>query len=294
MSVEVLRTVAALGQRCEEVRSRGGWIGFVPTMGALHEGHLALARAARARVGADGLVVTSIFVNPTQFAAHEDLSKYPRDLDADVARCATAGVNVVFAPSVDEIYPRGDSTRVRVSGVSEPLEGEFRPTHFEGVATVVARLFNAVGPCSAVFGRKDYQQLRVIIRMTRDLLLPVEIISHSTVREPDGLAMSSRNRYLSTADRARAAKIPAALSLSVRAWENGERATESLRETAENALRPWVDAVDYVALRDADDLSALPDVLADERRGVLAVAVRVGGTRLIDNVVLGVDPPPCG
>jgi pantoate--beta-alanine ligase len=294
VSVEVLRTVGALHARCDEVRARGGWVGFVPTMGALHEGHLALARAARARAGADGLVVTSIFVNPTQFAAHEDLSKYPRDLDADVARCATAGVNVVFAPSVDEIYPPGDSTRVRVSGVSEPLEGEFRPTHFEGVATVVARLFNAVGPCSAVFGRKDYQQLRVIIRMTRDLLLPVEIISHSTVREPDGLAMSSRNRYLSPADRARAAKIPAALGLAVRAWESGERATERLRETAENALRPWVDAMDYVSLRDANDLSALPDVLRAEHRAVLAVAVRVGTTRLIDNVVLGVDPPPCG
>ena len=294
MSVEVLRTVGALHARCDEVRARGGWVGFVPTMGALHEGHLALARAARARAGADGLVVTSIFVNPTQFAAHEDLSKYPRDLDADVARCATAGVNVVFAPSVDEIYPPGDSTRVRVSGVSEPLEGEFRPTHFEGVATVVARLFNAVGPCSAVFGRKDYQQLRVIIRMTRDLLLPVEIISHSTVREPDGLAMSSRNRYISTADRARAAKIPAALGLAVRAWESGERATERLRETAENALRPWVDAMDYVSLRDANDLSALPDVLRAEHRAVLAVAVRVGTPRLIDNVVLGVDPPPCG
>jgi pantoate--beta-alanine ligase len=294
VSVEVLRTVGALHARCDEVRARGGWVGFVPTMGALHEGHLALARAARARAGADGLVVTSIFVNPTQFAAHEDLSKYPRDLDADVARCATAGVNVVFAPSVDEIYPPGDSTRVRVSGVSEPLEGEFRPTHFEGVATVVARLFNAVGPCSAVFGRKDYQQLRVIIRMTRDLLLPVEIISHSTVREPDGLAMSSRNRYISTADRARAAKIPAALGLAVRAWESGERATERLRETAENALRPWVDAMDYVSLRDANDLSALPDVLRAEHRAVLAVAVRVGTPRLIDNVVLGVDPPPCG
>lgn len=294
MSVEVLRTVAALRARCDVVRARGARVGFVPTMGALHEGHLALAREARARVGAEGLVVTSIFVNPTQFAAHEDLSKYPRELDADVARCATAGVDAVFAPSLDEMYPDGDQTRVRVAGVSAPLEGEFRPTHFEGVATVVTRLFNAVGPCVAVFGRKDYQQLRVVTRMTRDLLLPVEVVGHRTIREGDGLAMSSRNRYLSPADRARAAKIPAALTLAVRAWESGERATESLRETAEKALRPWVDAVDYVALRDADDLSSLPDVLAYERRAVLAVAVRVGSTRLIDNVVLGEDPPPCG
>lgn len=294
MSVEVLRTVAALRARCDVVRARGARVGFVPTMGALHEGHLALAREARARVGADGLVVTSIFVNPTQFAAHEDLSKYPRELDADVARCATAGVDAVFAPSVDEMYPAGDQTRVRVAGVSAPLEGEFRPTHFEGVATVVTRLFHAVGPCVAVFGRKDYQQLRVVTRMTRDLLLPVEVVGHRTIREGDGLAMSSRNRYLSPADRARAAKIPAALGLAVRAWEGGERATERLRATAEHALRPWVDAVDYVALRDADDLSPLPDVLADARRAVLAVAVRVGGTRLIDNVVLGEDPAPCG
>ncbi len=294
MSVEVLRAVAALRARCDVVRARGARVGFVPTMGALHEGHLALAREARARVGAEGLVVTSIFVNPTQFAAHEDLSKYPRELDADVARCADAGVDVVFAPPVDEMYPDGDQTRVRVSGVSAPLEGEFRPTHFEGVATVVTRLFNAVGPCIAVFGRKDYQQLRVVTRMTRDLLLPVEVVGHRTIREGDGLAMSSRNRYLSPADRARAAKIPAALGLTVRAWEGGERATERLRETAENALRPWVDAVDYVSLRDADDLAALPEVLADHRRAVLAVAVRVGTTRLIDNVVLGVDPPPCG
>lgn len=292
MSAAVLRSVAALRERCDEVRAKGARVGFVPTMGALHDGHLALAREARVRVGDAGLVVTSIFVNPTQFAAHEDLSKYPRELDADVARCASAGVDVVFAPSVDEMYPSGDATRVRVSGVTAPLEGAFRPTHFEGVATVVARLFNAVGPCVAVFGRKDYQQLRVITRMTRDLLMPVEVLGHRTVRESDGLAMSSRNRYLSPADRARAARIPAALGAMVRAWEGGERRVEALVACVESGLRGAVDSVDYVALRDAEDLAELGVELAEGQRAVLALAVRVGGTRLIDNVVLGEDPAP--
>lgn len=291
MSVEVLRTVAALRARCDELRAKGARVGFVPTMGALHDGHLALAREARARVG-DGLVVTSIFVNPTQFAAHEDLSKYPRPFEDDLARCAEVGVNVVFAPEVREMYPEGDQTRVRVSGVSSPLEGEFRPTHFEGVATVVTRLFNAVGPCVAVFGRKDYQQYRVISRMVRDLLIPVEVIGHRTVREADGLAMSSRNRYLSAAERERAAEIPAALRAVCAAWESGERGVSVLVSRAEIALRGAVDSIDYVELRDADELSALEGVLSEGQRAVLAVAVRVGTTRLIDNVVLGEDPSP--
>lgn len=289
MSVEVLRTVAALRARCDEARARGARVGFVPTMGALHDGHIALALEARARVGPSGLVATSIFVNPTQFAPTEDLSKYPRTLDADLARCADAGVDVVFAPAVDEMYPDGDQTRVRVSGVSAPLEGEFRPTHFEGVATVVARLFNAAGPCVAVFGRKDYQQYRVITRMVRDLMIPVEVVGHRTIREADGLAMSSRNRFLSAEDRARAAKIPAALREALRAWDAGERSVRALEARAGDVLRGAVDAVDYVAVRDAEDLSALPEEVPEGRRAVLAVAARVGATRLIDNAVLGED-----
>ena len=292
MSVAVLRAPGAFRALCDDARRAGHRVGFVPTMGALHDGHLALAREARARVGADGLVAVSVFVNPTQFAPNEDLAKYPRELDADVARCAAAGVDAVFAPSAEDMYPAGDQTRVRVPDVAAPLEGAFRPTHFEGVATVVTKLLNAAGPCVAVFGRKDYQQYRVIARMVRDLLVPAEVVGHRTVREADGLAMSSRNRYLSAVDRARAAAIPAALARSQRAWESGARDVEALRALAEDHLRGAVDSVDYVSLRDADDLSALPPTLPEGARAVLAVAVRVGATRLIDNVVLGEDPSP--
>ena len=171
--------------RCDRARAEGLRVGFVPTMGALHEGHLTLAREARNRVGERGLVAVSIFVNPTQFGPTEDLARYPRELDADVARCARAGVDVVFAPSPREMYPPGDQTRVRVPAVAAPMCGPFRPTHFEGVATVVTKLFALAGPCVALFGRKDYQQWRLLDRMARDLFLPVEVVGHPTVREPD-------------------------------------------------------------------------------------------------------------
>lgn len=265
-------------------------MGFVPTMGALHAGHLALAREARRRVGDGGLVAVSIFVNPTQFGPNEDLARYPRELDADVARCGEADVDVVFAPSPDAMYPPGDQTRVTVARVAEPFCGPFRPGHFEGVATVVAKLFALAGPCVAVFGRKDYQQLRVIGRMARDLFLPVEVVGMPTVREPDGVAMSSRNRYLSPDDRARARAIPEALTTAVRAWEGGERDPEALRQMVTARLTPAVDRIEYADVRDADGLEALRHPI--EGKAVLAVAVRVGGTRLIDNVVLGEDPAP--
>ena len=292
MSPAVVHAPEDFRARCDAARAAGRRVGFVPTMGALHEGHLALAREARRRVGGGGLVAVSIFVNPTQFAPTEDLAKYPRELDADVARCATAGVDLVFAPSPGDVYPAGDQTRVRVPEVAAPLEGAFRPTHFEGVATVVTKLFNLTGPCVAVFGRKDYQQWRVLSRMTRDLFLPVEVVGHPTVRERDGLAMSSRNRYLSAEDRRRASAIPEALHAAWHAWARGERRASALREEVEVSLRNVVDAIDYVALRDADDLSELPEALAPDARAVLAVAVRVGATRLIDNLVLGEDPAP--
>lgn len=292
MSVAVVHAPEALRAQCDTARRAGRRVGFVPTMGALHEGHLTLAREARRRVGDDGLVVVSVFVNPTQFAPNEDLARYPRELDADVARCATAGVDLVFAPAAADVYPHGDQTRVRVPDVAAPLEGAFRPTHFEGVATVVSKLFNLVGPCVAVFGRKDYQQWRVLSRMARDLFLPVEVVGHPTVRERDGLAMSSRNRYLSPEDRLRASAIPEALSAAVHAWARGERRAAALRDEVEASLRTVVDAIDYVALRDADDLRDVPETLAPDARAVLALAVRVGATRLIDNVVLGEDPAP--
>jgi pantoate--beta-alanine ligase len=272
-----------------DARRGGARIGFVPTMGALHDGHLALVREARARVGTAGRVAVSIFVNPTQFGPTEDYSRYPRTLDADIARCTEAGVDVVFAPAVEQMYPPGDQTRVRVGALAEPLCGRFRPGHFEGVATVVAKLFTLAGPCVAVFGRKDYQQLRVISRMAEDLFLPVEVIGLPTVREPDGLAMSSRNRYLAPADRARAATLPRALGEAVRAWQAGDRDAEGLRARVEQAVAPAVDSIDYVEIRDADTLAPYD---GQAGRALLALAVRVGGARLIDNVVLGEDAAP--
>jgi pantoate--beta-alanine ligase len=273
----------------EAVRHTGQRTALVPTMGALHAGHLALVHAARERVGAAGTVAVSIFVNPTQFGPNEDFARYPRTFDADLARCAEAGVDVVFAPAPAQMYPPGDQTRVRVGSLAEPLCGGSRPGHFEGVATVVAKLFALAGPSVAVFGRKDYQQLRVITRMAADLFLPVEVVGLPTVREPDGLAMSSRNRYLAPADRARAAVLPRALGEAVRAWQAGERDLERLRTRVEQSIVPAVDAIDYVDLRDADTLATIEGPV---ERAVLALAVRVAGTRLIDNVVLGEDAPP--
>lgn len=273
---------------------RNGACVLVPTMGALHEGHLTLAREARNRVGERGLVAVSIFVNPTQFGPTEDLARYPRELDADVARCARAGVDVVFAPSPREMYPPGDQTRVRVPAVAAPMCGPFRPTHFEGVATVVTKLFALAGPCVALFGRKDYQQWRLLDRMARDLFLPVEVVGHPTVREPDGLAMSSRNRYLSPDERARARAIPLGLSAAVRAWSAGERSKTALLTHAREVIAPAMDSIDYIDARDADLLGELPETLPADARVVIAVAARVGTTRLIDNVVAGEEPPPCG
>jgi pantoate--beta-alanine ligase len=256
-------------------------------MGALHEGHLALMTEARRRVGPSGLVAVSVFVNPTQFGPSEDFSRYPREHDADVARCASVGVDLVFAPSARSMYPAGDQTRVRVTELAAPMCGVTRPVHFEGVATVVTRLFALAGPCVAVFGRKDYQQLQVITRLARDLFLPVEVVGLPTIREADGLALSSRNRYLSPADRARAAAIPAALRAARALYARGERSTMALLDAVSRGLAGSVDAVDYIELRDAAELTLPGTPLPDDARAVLAVAVKIGATRLIDNTVLG-------
>lgn len=258
---------------------------LVPTMGALHEGHLALMSEARRRVGPDGLVAVSVFVNPTQFGPAEDFSRYPRELDADVARCATVGVDLVFAPSPRDMYPDGDQARVRVGALAAPMCGVTRPVHFEGVATVVTKLFALAGSCVAVFGRKDYQQLQVITRLARDLFLPVEVVGLPTVREADGLALSSRNRYLSPADRARATAIPRSLRAARALYARGERSVMALLDAVSQGLVGAVDGVDYIDLRDAAELSETP--LSDETRAVLAIAVKIGDTRLIDNTVLG-------
>jgi pantoate--beta-alanine ligase len=258
-------------------------------MGALHDGHLALVREA---FGHATFVVVSIFVNPAQFAPTEDLGRYPRDLPGDVAKLAAAGANLVFAPEPAVMYPPGDDTRVRVGRVGAPLEGERRPGHFEGVATVVTKLFAAVGPCVAVFGRKDYQQLLVVRRLVRDLLLPVEVIGHPIVRERDGLAMSSRNAYLSGDERARALSIVRGLDAAARAFARGERRRSEIEHLVRASIEPAATSIDYVEARDAEGLDALGETLAE--RAALLVACRVGTTRLIDNVVLGEDPAPLG
>jgi pantoate--beta-alanine ligase len=258
-------------------------------MGALHEGHLTLVREAARRAA---FVAVSIFVNPTQFGPHEDFARYPRQLDVDVAKLASAQVDLVFAPEVQDMYPPGDDTRVRVGAVAAPLEGAHRPGHFEGVATVVAKLLGVVGPCVAVFGRKDYQQLLVVQRMVRDLFLPVTIFAHPIVREADGLAMSSRNVYLSADERARALSIVRGLDAAVRRFAGGVRLIREVERLAREPIERAGASIDYVEARDPDTLGPLEGDAGE--RAVLLVACRVGKTRLIDNVLLGEDAPPLG
>ncbi|MBI4957639.1 MAG: pantoate--beta-alanine ligase [Myxococcales bacterium] len=285
--MQLVREPEAYRRACDAARAAGHRVAIVPTMGALHAGHMALVEAARARAD---WVALSVFVNPTQFGPNEDFERYPRTLEADVARCEAAGVALVYAPPREAMYPAGEETRVRVGATAAPLCGRFRPVHFEGVTTVVAKLFALTGPCLAAFGRKDYQQLRVITRMTTDLFLPVEILGVPIVREPDGLALSSRNAYLSADDRARGLSIARALSAAVRRFDAGERDPEAIVRPALAAVRAAASSVDYVELVDADTLAPPPARLG--ARVLLAVAARFGATRLIDNVVLGEDGPP--
>ena len=287
--MEVIREPLAYQAACRRARADGHSVGLVPTMGALHAGHLALVRTACERTS---YVTVSIFVNPTQFGPSEDLDRYPRTLEADCERCSQAGAEVVFAPEAQAMYPPGDETRVRVQKTAEALCGSYRPAHFEGVATVVAKLLALAGRCTAVFGRKDYQQLRVIHRLVRDLFLPVDIVGVPTVREPDGLALSSRNIYLSGAERQRALAIPQALSQAVAAFGSGEREPTAIAAAVEQALERAADRVDYVELADADTVVPLRRDEPLPTRALLAVAAHVGATRLIDNVVLGEDPAP--
>ncbi len=273
----------------EVARAMGHRVGFVPTMGALHEGHLALVTEARAR-GAT-FVALSLFVNPTQFGPNEDYSRYPRTFDADFARCREAKVDVLFAPAREAMYPKGFASVVEVRGLTDVLEGVHRPGHFAGVTTIVAKLFGLAGSCVAVFGRKDYQQWKVIERMARDLDMAVEVVGMPTVREADGLALSSRNRYLSPEERQRALAIARGLRAAVHALDAGERDAATLAGLARREIEPVFDAIDYVAIADADSLAPI-DRVAD--RAVLAVAAKIGATRLIDNVVLGEERGPAG
>ncbi|MHB8301862.1 MAG: pantoate--beta-alanine ligase [Acidobacteriaceae bacterium] len=256
-------------------------VGFVPTMGALHAGHRSLVQAARSRCD---IVVASIFVNPTQFAPHEDFSHYPRTLEEDCQMLEGEGVDLLFTPSVETIYPPGATTFVEVPGVSDRLDGASRPGHFRGVATVVAKLFHIVQPDLAFFGQKDAAQLAVLRQMVRDLHLPVDLVSCPIVREPDGLAMSSRNRYLSLEERRQALSLSRALLAAEALAKHGERSAEKLLQAMRAALQQEAAVrVDYVAFVDAETLLPLENA---GRGGLLAVAAYVGSTRLIDNVLV--------
>jgi pantoate--beta-alanine ligase len=276
-------TREALAELLSTARAAGRPVGLVPTMGALHAGHASLLRTARAAVG-DGPVVASIFVNPLQFGPNEDLDRYPRTLGADLEVCAAAGVDVVFAPSVDEVYPGGEpEVTVEPGPLGTLLEGRTRPGHFRGVLTVVAKLFGLVRPDLAVFGEKDYQQLTLVRRMVADLCLGVEIVGAETVREPDGLALSSRNRYLDETRRRQAVVLSRGLRAAQAAAADGPEAARAAA-LAVLATEPDVD-LDYLVVT-APDLSDLTGEVPPGTEGRVLVAAKVGATRLIDTMPL--------
>ncbi len=277
-----MRRLTTVGDVRSWRRERGGTVGLVPTMGALHAGHLSLVEAAR---GETDRVVVSVFVNPTQFGPHEDFARYPHDLERDEALLEQAGADAVFAPTAETMYPAGTETIVDVGSVALPLEGERRPGHFRGVATVVLKLLGIATPDRAYFGEKDAQQLAVVRRMVADLDVPVEIRACPIVREPDGLALSSRNAYLSPAERQAASVLFRALGTAEQAWRNGERRGSALREAMRRTLQGEPLArVDYAAAADPVSFHVV-DVAPGPVR--LLLAVYVGETRLIDNLLLG-------
>lgn len=259
----------------------GGEVGFVATMGALHEGHASLIKHSAAN---NERTLVSIFVNPTQFGPNEDLSKYPRTLEADLKLCEAAGADAVFTPDKQMMYPPGYATWVTVEGLTDKLCGATRPDHFRGVTTIVSKLFHIAGPTRAYFGQKDAQQAIVLRRMARDLHLHIELITCPIVREADGLAMSSRNRYLSEDERARAVGLSKALNEVQQLFDKGQREVSVLLPALITKLEDYVDKLDYAEFLDAEDLSNIATI---ERPALAAVAAFVGSTRLIDNVVLG-------
>lgn len=279
--MEIIHSITEMQSLSKALRLSGKTIGFVPTMGALHEGHLSIVRES---VKANDVTIVSIFVNPAQFSEGEDFNRYPRDYESDIKKLGGLSVNAVFMPGVAEIYPEGYKTYIKVRGLSDKLCGQFRPGHFRGVATVVMKLFNAVMPVRAYFGLKDYQQCAVLRKMSADLNLDIEIVLCPTVREPDGLAMSSRNAYLSAEERLDAAFIYKALKEAELAVKDGSlkiRAVATrLRETLSQAKT--ITEIQYASAYDPDTL----DEITGGTRVLIAAAVKIGGTRLIDNIVI--------
>ncbi|MCG0278317.1 MAG: pantoate--beta-alanine ligase [Thermanaeromonas sp.] len=281
--MELFKTISGVREWVKDQRQQGRKIGLVPTMGYLHEGHLTLMRWAKKSCEA---VIISIFVNPTQFGPQEDYERYPRDLERDLRLAREVGVDAVFAPEVEEMYPPGYATYVEVEGLTEVLCGASRPGHFRGVATVVTKLFNIVQPDEAFFGLKDYQQAVVIKRMVKDLNIPVEIVTVPTVREEDGLALSSRNKYLTPEERRQALSLYRALKLGEELIRRGERRADKVREAmSREILSQPLARIDYVSVNDAETLKPVDEISG---KVLLAVAVWIGSTRLIDNLVVEV------
>lgn len=275
---EIVKSRAELRQLVRGWRAAGDQVGVVPTMGALHEGHLSLARRARAECAR---VITTIFVNPKQFNNPDDLKKYPRTLEADAALLSGVPVDVVFAPGVDEVYPDGFASTVSVTGVSEPLEGRMRPGHFDGVATVVTKLFGMTEANRGYFGQKDWQQLQVVQRLVRDLNIPVEVVGCETIRETDGLAMSSRNVRLTATGRGQAPVLYAALTVAAEDIRAGQSDRMAIREAAETVRAAGFERVEYIELRDAETLMPSDDPRRPRR---MLAAAWLDGVRLIDNI----------
>ncbi|HEX4006122.1 MAG TPA: pantoate--beta-alanine ligase [Acidobacteriaceae bacterium] len=279
--MQIVQTIAGTRAAAAALRAQQKSIGLVPTMGALHAGHLSLVRAARASCDA---VVATIFVNPLQFAPTEDFSQYPRTFESDCALLAAEGVDLLFAPTPEEMYPQPATAFIEVEGIQDRLDGQSRPGHFRGVATVVAKLFHIAAPDKAFFGQKDAAQIAILRRMVRDLNFPVELVVCPTVREPDGLALSSRNRYLSPEDRQSALVLNRTLRRIEHRIANGERDSRQLIDLGLEVLAEEPDVrLDYLSIVDPDTLEDLPDV---EGGALVAIAARVGPARLIDNVLI--------
>ena len=282
--MEIIETVQEMQQRSDALRSAGQTISLVPTMGFLHEGHLELMRAGKKH---SHKLIISIFVNPSQFGPGEDLDQYPRDKEGDLEKARDVGVDIVFMPPVGEIYQEGYQTKIRVENLPQHLCGLSRPGHFDGVTTVVAKLFNITKPHMAVFGQKDYQQLTVISRMVMDLSMDIKILGVPTVREPDGLAMSSRNNYLSAEERKSALSVKKSMDLAEELFRGGEKNGKVIKDAVQSLIQshPFT-AIDYIAICDPVTLDNV-EVLGD--KNLLALAVEVGKTRLIDNCLIKND-----